>query len=111
MSRIDEALKRASEPGSLTGREFHRTTESPLRLAEDVTLNEYPAEGRSSAPPAERLAPPGEFPSPVTVSHDPLAHVGVKRSSLPSDELLVTAPVPHWVSVAASFRLALGTDR
>ena len=103
MSRIDEALKRASEPGS-TGREFHRTSESPLRLAEDVTLNEYPVEGRSSALPAERPAPQVEFPSPVPVSHD--SQVVVKRSTLPADETLVTAPAPNRVSVEQYRRLA-----
>ena len=106
MSRIDEALKRASESVSSAGREFHRTAESPLRLADDVdvTLNEYPAEGRTSAPPVERPAPPAEFPSPTPVLHD--TQLQVRRSALPDSVALVTAPAANRVSVEQYRRLA-----
>lgn len=47
MSRIDEALRRASQ-GSGPGRATARS-EAPLRRAEEFTINEYPGEGRVSA--------------------------------------------------------------
>ena len=104
MSRIDEALKRASQTGSLAGKEFHRTTETPLRLAEDVILNEYPAEGRSSPARAERIATHAEFPSPVTQPND--TQVAVKGIGLPADEKLVRAPSANALSVEQYRRLA-----
>jgi protein-tyrosine kinase len=48
MSRIDEAMKRASH-GHHVGRAATRTNDSSLRLAEEFTLNEYPLESRGVA--------------------------------------------------------------
>jgi capsular exopolysaccharide synthesis family protein len=48
MSRIDEAMKRASH-GHHVGRAATRTNDSSLRLAEEFTLNEYPLESRGAA--------------------------------------------------------------
>lgn len=55
MSRIDEALKRASQ-GLLPGRSASRTSEAPLRLAEESTLNDYPPESRSGSVRLQRAA-------------------------------------------------------
>jgi len=50
MSRIDEAMRRASQAHH-TGRGHTRGTDGSgsLRLADDYTLNEYPLEGRAAA--------------------------------------------------------------
>ena len=56
MSRIDEAMKRASQMPH-AGRGAMRATESPLRLAEDFTLNEYPLEARGVAVYGDRPGP------------------------------------------------------
>ena len=50
MSRIDEAMRRVSQAPH-TGRGHTRGTDGSgsLRLADDVTLNEYPLEGRAGA--------------------------------------------------------------
>ena len=58
MSRIDEALKRASQ-GPSTSRSSYRGAEVPLRLAEETTLNEYPLE-RSNLPVVDRADAPAE---------------------------------------------------
>lgn len=61
MSRIDEAMKRASQMPQ-AGRPT-RVSESPLRLAEDFTLNEYPLESRGIVS-AEKAPAPEAFVAP-----------------------------------------------
>src|SRR5262245_16176319 len=104
MSRIDEALKRASQSSSPSGKEFHRTTETPLRLAEDVTLNEYPPEIGSSVARPERISAHVEFPAPRVAQVED--QVVPKHSGLPGDQKLVSAETPNAVSVEQYRRLA-----
>jgi len=47
MSRIDEALKRASQ-GPVAGRIPAKAPDAPVRLSDEFTLGDYPLEGRSS---------------------------------------------------------------
>jgi hypothetical protein len=50
MSRIDEAMRRASQaPHTARGHTRGADGSGSLRLADDVTLNEYPLEGRAAA--------------------------------------------------------------
>jgi protein-tyrosine kinase len=55
MSRIDEALKRASQ-GPLVGRISTKGTDASVRLADEFALGDYPLESRNGNVP-------GEFPS------------------------------------------------
>src|SRR5262245_56098502 len=66
MSRIDEALKRASH-SPLAGRGHSRGTDAPLRLADEFTLNEYPQETRDSKGSSE--------PGSVRADHAAVVHV------------------------------------
>jgi len=61
MSRIDEAMKRASQ-GHHGGRAVTRTSDSSLRLAEDFTLNEYPLE-RAGAARVEAIIDEARIPA------------------------------------------------
>ena len=56
MSRIDEALKRASH-SPLGSRGSNRASDTPLRLADELTINEYPAENRNAVLRPEAKAP------------------------------------------------------
>ena len=68
MSRIDEALKRASQ-GPLVCRISTKETEAPVRLADEFTLGEYPLESRDGNAPGESLGvrPEAKTPSRVQV--------------------------------------------
>jgi protein-tyrosine kinase len=68
MSRIDEALKRVSQ-GPVSPRAT-RASDAPLRLADELTIEQYPHEsgatvGTATAPPVARRRSVGE--RPVTV--------------------------------------------
>ena len=61
MSRIDEALKRASQ-GPLVGRIPAKRTDSPVRLGDEFALGDYPLESRSGNVRGDALAVPPEVP-------------------------------------------------
>lgn len=68
MSRIDEAMKRASQaPHAGRGT---RGSEASLRLAEDYTLNEYPLEGRGVARAEVTFAPEARTTHEVRISQE-----------------------------------------
>jgi len=54
MSRIDEALKRASQ-GPVAGRGTGRVVDPPLRLADELTLDEYPLESKAASERHDRV--------------------------------------------------------
>lgn len=62
MSRIDEALKRASQ-GPLVGRIPAKRTDSPVRLGDEFALGDYPLEGRNGNGRGDSLPMPPEAPS------------------------------------------------
>jgi capsular exopolysaccharide synthesis family protein len=105
MSRIDEALKRASQ-GPLAPRS-HRAAEAPLRLADEFTLNDYPVENRTHPTPVERLDLPMN-PSPVPVLTPVRSEPRPTAPSVdfqPNDKLVV-GPAPNHVSMEQYRRLA-----
>jgi len=59
MSRIDEALKRASQ-GALVGRIPARASESSVRLSDEFTLADYPLENRNGHGRADAVRTPSE---------------------------------------------------
>jgi len=63
MSRIDEALKRASQ-SPVVGRISTKGTDPSQRVADEFTLSDYPLEGRTSSVPAESLSVQPEAPIP-----------------------------------------------
>jgi capsular exopolysaccharide synthesis family protein len=101
MSRIDEALKRASQ-GPLASRSSYRSAEA-LRLAEETTLNEYPLE-RSNLPVADRADAPSEHAVVVPRRGEPRRPV--EAIQLPSNERLVTGPTTNSMSIEQFRRLA-----
>lgn len=104
MSRIDEALKRSSQ-GPLPGRgSSHRSTETPLRLAEELTLNEYPVEVRAGAVHGERAeASAADSASPASARKE---RPFVPGHGVSSQEKLVVVPEPDAVSIEQFRRLA-----
>lgn len=102
MSRIDEALKRASH-SPVSSRSSYRGAEAPLRLAEETTLNEYPLE-RSSSPVADRADAPTEHAVVAPRHGEPRSPVGPVHA--PSNEKLVTGPTTDFLSIEQFRRLA-----
>jgi len=70
MSRIDEALKRASQ-GPLVGRIATRGTDASLRHADEFTLSDYPLENRNSHFRPDTLAPQPQPPATARVQVRP----------------------------------------
>jgi capsular exopolysaccharide synthesis family protein len=102
MSRIDEALKRASH-SPIASRSSYRGAEAPLRLAEETTLNEYPLE-RSSPPLAGRADAATEHAVVAPRRGEPRRPVAPVH--LPSSEKLVTGPTTDSISKEQFRRLA-----
>ena len=64
MSRIDEALKRASQ-SPVVGRISTKGTDPSQRVADEFTLSDYPLEGRNSVPvESSSVQPEAPIPSP-----------------------------------------------
>jgi len=61
MSRIDEALKRASQ-GPLVGRIPAKRTDSPVRLGDEFALGDYPLESRNGNARTDSVAVQPEAP-------------------------------------------------
>jgi len=95
MSRIDEAMRRASQVPH-TGRGPTRGTDGPLRLAEDFTLNEYPLESRTIS----RVD--------VTIGPDPrvFQQHGVEASPLQSTKRRPRA----WIDQESNRKLVVGAN-
>ena len=103
MSRIDEALKRSSQ-GPLPGRgSSHRSTETPLRLAEELTLNEYPIEVRGASHGERAEAAAAGSASPASARKE---RPFVPGHGVSSQEKLVVVPEPDAVSIEQFRRLA-----
>ena len=100
MSRIDEALKRASH-GPQASRSSYRGAEAPLHLAEEMTLNEYPLE-RSNLP--DRADAPSQHAVVAPRRSEPRRPVGAIQ--LPSNEKFVTGPTTDSISIEQFRRLA-----
>ena len=87
MSRIDEALKRASQ-GSVTSRVPSRGGDGTLRLAEELTIEQYPQEARGAEPERRepRPAPPHVDDAAFKMARrevrsTPPQHVGIQSNS------------------------------
>ncbi len=68
MSRIDEALKRASQ-GPVVGRISAKGSDASVRLADEFGLGDYPLESRNGNVPGESpsVQPEPSIPSPIQV--------------------------------------------
>jgi len=94
MSRIDEALKRASH-GPLAGRISSKGTDSAVRLADEFTLSDYPVETRSVNVRGDAVSLQPEPSQPARVQ------VRASASSLPQ-----STPLSH----DQSAKLVVGAD-
>ena len=83
MSRIDEALKRASQ-GPLVGRISTNGSEASVRLADEFTLADYPIESRNGEVRGESLIVPPEASSPPRDQRHALASTLSARTGLRS---------------------------
>jgi capsular exopolysaccharide synthesis family protein len=103
MSRIDEALKRSQGP--LVSRSAR--AEVPSRLVKDMTLDDYPVEGRAPGERAERPIPPPVpvDPAPFTPAR-PEVRRTIARPRLDQNEKLVVGPGRNPVSLEQYRRLA-----
>ena len=81
MSRIDEAMRRASQAEHVS-RGHSRGSESPLRLAEDFTLNEYPLEGRGATSVEPAIKPEFRTAEPLPLAQPLLRERRLATTSL-----------------------------
>jgi len=102
MSRIDEAMRRASQ-SPLAGRGVARA-DQPLRLAEESTLGEYPAESQQLSPRPTRPEPQPEHGMRTPLHPD--VKLTVSKQAIRENEKLVVGAERNSVSVEQYRRLA-----
>jgi len=105
MSRIDEALKRASQ-GPRGGLVPARSGESPVRVTEDYTPSDYPLESRSTPTRVDRSEVPFEYPAPALPRPEPRGPAPVVSRTVTPNEKLALGTAQNPVSSEQYRRLA-----